>query len=159
MPQLLKRVKNTNTKSAAYGKYYVTPVYPVKFIGTRELSDFIQSQASVKRSDCIAVLDELGGALHHFLSLGQKVKLENIGIFKVGVSSAGSNTAAKCTPANVKAKRVNFQPEVTSTLKETKISDKTGRQYQVFTREATMLKDISFEIAPDAGEQPVEPEP
>ena len=54
---------------------------------------------------------------------------------------------------------MNFQPEVTSTLKETKISDKTGRQYQVFTREATMLKDVSFEIAPDAGEQPVAPEP
>ena len=97
MPQLLKRIKNTNTKSPAYGKYYVTPVYPEKFIGTKELADFIQSQATVKRSDCIAVLDELGSALHHFLTLGQKVKLENIGIFKVGVSSAGSNTAALCT--------------------------------------------------------------
>ena len=159
MPQLLKRIKNTNTKSAAYGKYYVTPVYPEKFIGTKELAEYIQAQATVKRSDCIAVLDELGSALHHFLGLGQKVKLENIGIFKVGVSSAGSNTAALCTASNVKSKRVNFQPEVTSTLKETKISEKTGRQYQVFTREATMLKDVSFEIAPDAGEQPVAPEP
>lgn len=48
---------------------------------------------------------------------------------------------------------------ITSTLKQVKISAKTGRQYQVFTREATMLEGISFEIAPDAGEQPVEPEP
>jgi predicted histone-like DNA-binding protein len=159
MPQLLKRIKNTNTKSPSYGKYYVAPVYPEKFIGTKELADFIQSQATVKRSDCIAVLDELGSALHHFLNLGQKVKLENIGIFKVGVSSAPSNTAALCTAANVKTKRVNFQPEVTSTLKQVKVSAKTGRQYQVFTREATMLEGITFEIAPDAGEQPVEPEP
>ena len=153
---MLKRVKNMNTKSAAYGKYYVAPVYPKEFIGTKELSDFIQAQASVKRSDCVAVLDELGSALHHFLNLGQKVKLENIGIFKVGVSSAGSNSAALCTPANVKSKRVNFQPEVISSLKETKISEKTGRQYQVFNRDAAMLKDIAFEIAPDDGEQPVE---
>ena len=41
MSQMLKRIKNTNTKSAAYGKYYVTPVYPEKFIGTKELADFI----------------------------------------------------------------------------------------------------------------------
>ena len=156
MPQLLKRVKNTNAKSPAYGKYFVTPVYPEKFITTKELAEFIQSQASVKRSDCIAVLDELGSALHHFLGLGQKVKLENIGIFKVGVSSTGSLSAALCTASNVKSSRVNSQPEVESTLKETKISEKTGRQYQVFTREATMLKEIQFEIAPDDGEQPVE---
>ena len=156
MPQLLKRIKNVNTKSAAYGKYFVKAVYPKGFVGTKELADFIQTQATVKRSDCIAVLDELGSAMHHFLNLGQKIKLDNIGIFKVGVSSAGSTSAALCTAANVKTKRVNFQPEVTSSLKETKISEKTGRQYQVFTREATMLKEIQFEIAPDDGEQPVE---
>ena len=111
MPQLLKRIKNVNTKSAAYGKYFVKAVYPKGFVGTKELADFIQTQATVKRSDCIAVLDELGSAMHHFLNLGQKIKLDNIGIFKVGVSSAGSTTAALCTAANVKTKRVNFQPE------------------------------------------------
>ena len=59
MPQLLKRIKNMNTKSPAYGKYYVAPVYPEKFIGTKELADFIQSQASI---DLLALICSGGKA-------------------------------------------------------------------------------------------------
>ena len=149
MSQYLKKRHVTSVKSPAYGKWYVHPVYPKKAIGTKELADFIQTQATVKRSDAIAVLDELGSAFKHFFELGQKIKLDNIGTFKVGCSSEGATTEANCTPALVKTSRVLFQPEVISTLKEVKVNAQTGRHYQVFSRKGAMLSDITFEIAPD----------
>ena len=82
MSQKFIKKKQTSPKSLGYGKFYAKAVYNQKHITTRQLADFIQQQASLKRSDCIAVLDELGYALRHFIGLGEKVKIDNVGIFK-----------------------------------------------------------------------------
>ena len=91
MSQKYIKTQNKNRDSAAYGKYYAMAVYDSKFITTEELASFIQTQASVKKSDIKAVLDELGEAMKHFFELGQKIKLDGIDIFKVGFSSIGVN--------------------------------------------------------------------
>ena len=90
MSQKFKKLQNKNDESTAYGKWFATAVYDQRFIETDDLANFIQAQASVKKSDVKAVLDELGGAMKHFFELGQKVKLEGIGTFKVGFSSIGA---------------------------------------------------------------------
>ena len=82
MSQKFIKSKNNNMRSTAYGKYFAKAVYDKGFIGTKQLAEFIQTQASVKRSDIVAVLDELGSAMKHFFELGQKVQLDGIGIFK-----------------------------------------------------------------------------
>ena len=74
MAQKFKKLQNTNDDSTAFGKWFATAVYDQHFITTEELAEFIQTQASVKKSDIKAVLDELGAALKHFFELGQKVK-------------------------------------------------------------------------------------
>ena len=102
MSQKLQKYMNTNELSKTFGKYYLRPVYDDRFVTTGELADFIQTQCTVKRSDIKAVLDELGAAFKHYFELGQKIRLEGIGIFKVGVSSACSDTEAGCTAALVK---------------------------------------------------------
>ena len=109
-----KYIKSQNNNShnvQSYGKYYATAVYDNHFIGTEELADFIQQQASVKKSDIKAVLDELGAAMKHYFELGQKVKLDGIGIFKVGFSSIGVARIEDCTSATITTRRVLFQPE------------------------------------------------
>ena len=63
MSQKFIKSQNKNPESVAYGKYYAQAVYDSKFIETEDLADYIQSQASVKRSDIIAVLTELGEAM------------------------------------------------------------------------------------------------
>ena len=98
MAQKIQVYKNVNENSPVFGKYFVRPVYDDKYITTEDLADFIQMQATVKRSDCKAVLDELGSAFKHFFELGQKIKLDNIGIFKVGVKSSPSDTLAQLCP-------------------------------------------------------------
>ena len=114
MSKKVQKYRNTNELSKMFGKYYVRAVYDKAFVTTSELADYIQMQASVKRCDCKAVLDELGAAMKHYFELGQKIKIEGIGIFKVGITSSASDTEEGCTAANVKKSRVLFAPESSS---------------------------------------------
>ena len=139
MSQKFIKKKQTSPKSLGYGKFYAKAVYNQKHITTRQLADFIQTQASVKRSDCIAVLDELGYALRHFIGLGEKVKIENVGIFKCGLrNKRGGFEDAKDLTASTLSPRILFQPEYT-----------TSTQNGVTRAAVAMLGDITFEEATD----------
>ena len=123
-------------------------MYDQKFIGTEELADFIQQQATVKRSDIKAVLDELGAALKHYFELGQKIKLDGIGIFKVGFSSIGVNTKDECTAATITTRRVLFQPEIERiVVGQEKMSD--GSVKLKYVNAKTLVKDVVFEETHD----------
>ena len=146
-----KYIKSQNKNShnvKSYGKYYATAVYDNHFIGTEELADFIQQQASVKKSDIKAVLDELGAAMKHYFELGQKVKLDGIGIMKVGFSSIGVARIEDCTSATITTRRVLFQPETERVVVgQEKKSDGSVKQKYVNT--ITLLKDVVFEETHD----------
>ena len=147
MSQKFKKLQNKNDESTAYGKWFATAVYDQRFIETEDLANFIQAQASVKKSDVKAVLDELGGAMKHFFELGQKVKLEGIGTFKVGFSSIGAATKDGCGAANITNRRVLFLPETTRVVVgQTK---KNGTVKQKYVNAITLLKDVVFEETHD----------
>ena len=148
MSQKYIKTQNKNRESAAYGKYYAAAVYDSKFITTEELASFIQTQASVKKSDIKAVLDELGEAMKHFFELGQKIKLDGIGIFKVGFSSIGVNKVEDCTSATITTRRVLFQPETERVVVgQEKKTDGTIKQKYVIAK--TLVKDVVFEETHD----------
>ena len=149
MSQKFIKVKNNNEDSHAYGKYYATAVYDKKFIETEELASFIQTQASVKKSDIKAVLDELGEALKHFFEMGQKVKLDGIGIFKVGFSSIGVDKAEDCTAATITTRRVLFQPETERVVVGQEKDKTTGVVKQKYVVVKTLVKDVVFEETHD----------
>ena len=156
MAQKFKKLQNTNDDSTAYGKWFATAVYDQHFIETEELAEFIQTQASVKKSDIKAVLDELGGALKHFFELGQKVKLDGIGIFKVGFSSIGVVEKDDCGAQNITTRRVLFQPE-TERVVVGHTKNKKGKVVQKYVIVKTLVKDVVFEETYDTSLQP-EPE-
>ena len=148
MSQKYIKRQNKNSHNVAFGKYYATAVYDSHFIGTEELADFIQRQASVKKSDIKAVLQELGEAMKHFFELGQKIKLDGIGIMKVGFSSIGVNKVEDCTSATITTRRVLFQPETERVVVgQEKKSDGTVKQKYV--NAITLLKDVVFEETHD----------
>ena len=156
MSQKFIKSQNKNSQSPAYGKYFATAVYDNHFIGTEELSDFIQRQASVKKSDIKAVLQELGEAFKHFFELGQKIKLDGIGIFKVGFSSIGVVKREDCGAQTITTRRVLFQPETTRVVVgQQKMDD--GSVKQKYVNAITMLKDVVFEETHDNAMN-VEPE-
>ena len=148
MSQKFIKSQNKNSFSQAYGKYFAQAVYDNHFVGTEELSDFIQRQASVKKSDIKAVLQELGEAFKHFFEMGQKIKLDGIGIFKVGFSSIGVAKIEDCSAQTITTRRVLFQPETTRVVVgQEKKNDGTVKQKYV--NAITMLKDVTFEETHD----------
>ena len=152
MSQKFKKLQNQNDDSTAYGKWFATAVYDQHFITTEELAEFIQTQASVKKSDIKAVLDELGGAMKHFFELGQKVKLDGIGIFKVGFSSIGTNKKEDCGAQNITTRRVLFQPETERVVVGQEKKD--GKVKQKFVVVKTLVKDVIFEETYDTSLKP-----
>jgi predicted histone-like DNA-binding protein len=142
-----------NDDSTAFGKWFATAVYDQHFIETEQLADFIQTQASVKKSDIKAVLDELGSAMKHFFELGQKVKLDGIGIFKVGFSSIGSNDKEGCGAQNITTRRVLFQPE-TERVVVGQTRNKKNKIVQKYVVVKTLVKDVVFEETYDTALQP-----
>ena len=148
MSQKYIKTQNKNNQSAAYGKYYAQAVYDTKFIETEELASFIQTQASVKKSDIIAVLQELGEAMKHFFELGQKIHLNGIGIFKVGFSAIGVVKKEDCSAAMITTRRVLFQPETERVVVgQEKKPDGSIKQKYVIAK--TLVKDVVFEETHD----------
>ena len=144
----IKRQNNNSHNAGSFGKYYATAVYDNHFIGTEELSDFIQRQASVKKSDIKAVLQELGEAMKHFFELGQKVKLNGIGILKVGFSSIGVANIEDCTSATITTRRVLFQPE-TERVVVGQEKKPDGSVKQKYVNAISLLKNVVFEETHD----------
>ena len=153
MSQKFTKLQNNNKKSTAYGKWFATAVYDQRFVETEELANYIQQQASVKKSDIKAVLDELGGAMKHYFELGQKVKLDGIGIFKVGFSSIGAADKVDCTAATITTRRVLFQPE-TERIVVGQALNKEGKIVQKYVVAKALIKDVLFEETYDPSLKP-----
>ena len=141
MSQKFKKIQNKNDESTAFGKWFATAVYDQHFIETEQLADFIQTQASVKKSDIKAVLD------------GQKVRLDGIGIFKVGFSSIGTTEKEDCGAATITTRRVLFQPESQRVVVGQTVN-KQGKITQKFVIAKTLVKDVVFEETYDTSLQP-----
>ena len=156
MSQKYIKMQNKNRDSAAFGKYFATAVYDKKFVDTDELASFIQQQASVKKSDIGAVLDELGEAMKHYLELGQKVRIKGLGIFKVGFSSIGVTKAEDVSSATITDRRVLFQPETERIIVGQEKKD--GKVKQKYIVAKHLIKDVVFEETHDNAMN-VEPEP
>ena len=147
MSQKYIKSKNNNSHNVkSFGKYYAKPVYDEKFIETEEIADFIQTQATLKRSDIKAALDELGAAMKHFLEMGQKIRLAGIGIFKVGFSSIGVANSDDCTANTITSRRVLFQPEIERIVVGSSIKE-DGKIVQKYVNAKTLVKDVAFEEA------------
>ena len=156
MSQKYIKMQNKNRDSAAFGKYFATAVYEKKFVETDELASFIQQQASVKKSDIGAVLDELGEAMKHYFELGQKVRIKGLGIFKVGFSSIGVTKAEDVSSATITDRRVLFQPETERVIVGQEKKD--GKVKQKYIVAKHLIKDVVFEETHDNAMN-VEPEP
>ena len=156
MSQKYIKMQNKNRDSAAFGKYFATAVYDKKFVDTDELASFIQQQASVKKSDIGAVLDELGEAMKHYFELGQKVRIKGLGIFKVGFSSIGVTKAEDVSSATITERRVLFQPETERIIVGQEKKD--GKVKQKYIVAKHLIKDVVFEETHDNAMN-VEPEP
>ncbi|MCR4919406.1 MAG: HU family DNA-binding protein [Prevotella sp.] len=93
------------------GMWYARAVQ-LETVDTRSLSKKIEANVSVKRSDVIAVLAELSNVIKDELASGKRVRLDDIGAFKVGINTKPAQTSDKFTAAeNISNIHLIFQPE------------------------------------------------
>ena len=106
------------------GKWYARMV-PIGMIDTRGLAEIIQRNCTVKRSDVMAVLEELVDTMRDQLQDSKRVKLDGLGSFKLALTSKGAATAADYeVKKHVKKVRVLFLPESTT--------DSSGQRTKTF---------------------------
>ena len=108
-----KLYQDNRSESTTRGKWYARAVYNSKPKTLKQLALKIQENVSVKKSDVKAVLDELVGVLKEWLQDSNRVKIEGLGSFKIGLKTKPANTAKDFSVAkHVVGARVNFLPEV-----------------------------------------------
>lgn len=102
-----KKYKNVNTSSSCYGKWYGRAVHELM-----EFDEFIEHMA---HHHCVysegtirGVLIEMEICLREMLLEGKAVRFDDLGIFRVGLETAGKNSSADFTADDIKAVRLNL---------------------------------------------------
>ena len=139
----LHQDKSRNTQRS--GKWYARAV-STSVVNTRQLAEIMQRNCTVKRSDIMAVIEELVETMRDQLQDSKRIKLDGFGSFKIGVRSIGAATANDFSVAgNIKGMRVIFSPERTS--------DASGNRIKQF------LQGVRVEELPQKKEKKSSPTP
>ena len=122
--------QSVNTKRS--GKWYARMV-PTGMINTRQLAEIMQRNCTVKKSDILAVLDELVETMRDQMQDSKRVKLDGFGSFKIGVTSKGARSAKAFTVTdNIKGMHIVFTPE--------RSTDSAGNRVKQFLQGATCME-------------------
>ena len=142
--------KCNNEKSDNYGQY-VARVRTLGLTTTEEVAEKIQKNASVKRSDVKAVLDELADVLTDNLADGFTVKLDGLGTFSPRIRAkyqAVTDENPYDVEENVKNVGVLFRPERKKT---------NGGTVQTLMPERKLKKYENYVQQSNATPEPVNP--
>ena len=108
-----KLYQDNRAESPTRGKWYARAVYNQKPKTLNQLALKIQENVSVKKADVKAVLDEMVGVLKEWLQDSNRVKIEGLGSFKIGLKTKPADTAKDFSASkHVVGARVNFLPEI-----------------------------------------------
>ena len=104
-----RKVQEKREGNKNYGKWYGRAIV-LNNVTTKELAEEIAHSTTATYADTLAVLNELSVALRRHLLNSDRVEIEGIGAFKVGIRTAPANTSADFGAQNVKSYRINYQP-------------------------------------------------
>ena len=91
---------NNPQDKKAMGKYYPYPVYE-KTIGLDDFVTEISHATSLTSTDVRAAILEIIEIFHRYLARGHKVKLDDIGTFKVSFKGDGAAKSEDLTASNI----------------------------------------------------------
>ena len=107
------KIYQSNRKGGTNGKFYARAAHR-ETINTKDFAEVMQNNSTVKRSDIVAVLTELSEVLRQELQRSNKVHIDGIGTFKVGIRSKGAKTAKEFNATdNIVGSHILFMPETT----------------------------------------------
>ena len=104
-----RKVQEKREGNKNYGKWYGRAVH-LNNVTTKELAEEIAHSTTATLSDTLAVLNELSVALRRHLLNSDRVEIEGIGAFKVGIRTVAAATSSDFGAQNVKGYKVLYQP-------------------------------------------------
>ena len=147
MPVFYRLHQDQSVGTKRSGKWYARMV-PTSCINTRQLAEIIQRNCTVKKSDVMAVLEELVETMRDQLQDSKRVKLDGFGSFKIGINCKGARSAKAFTVNdNIENLHVVFTPERTT--------DNAGNPAKQFLQGATCIELADYKVV----EEDEEPEP
>jgi predicted histone-like DNA-binding protein len=107
----LKKIQRKNPQDVSQVKWYLTQE-KTGTVGVQEIAREIEGRSALSLGDVQSVLSNLVEILPVFLRLGQTIKLEGFGSFRISVTSDGTETAEELSARNVKSVKMVFLPSV-----------------------------------------------
>ena len=129
---LLFKIVRDNRKNS--GNLYYGRAVQIQTIDTDGLADIIQRNCTVKKSDVLAVINELVEVMTDQLQNSVTVKLDGFGSFKIGLKTVGADKPENFSISrNVAGLRVNF-------MSQGKKSQATNKIERTFLQGATLQR-------------------
>lgn len=119
-----RKVQNKITGSLSEGKWYAKAV-SLATVDTKGLAEEISHSTTVTRADIMAVIIELVESMKRHLLSSEKVQLDGLGSFRVGIKSVATENKDDFNATKIRGYRVIFAPEVTYT--PTGVNEKGNR--------------------------------
>ncbi|GHU30765.1 hypothetical protein FACS1894172_04550 [Spirochaetia bacterium] len=107
----LKKIQRKNPQNVALSKWYLTQK-SAGAVGMSEIAKEIEGRSALSLGDVQSVMSNLMEVMPSFLKLGQSIKLERFGTFRVTVSSDGTATPDELDVHHVKGVKLVFLPSV-----------------------------------------------
>jgi predicted histone-like DNA-binding protein len=107
----LKKIQRKNPQDLTQSKWYLTQE-KTGTVGIQEIAKEIEGRSALSLGDVQSVLSNMVEILPLFLKLGQTIKLEGFGSFRISVTSDGTATAEELSAHNVKGVKILFLPSV-----------------------------------------------
>ena len=105
---IIKKYKNNNDKSAAYGKTYGRLVHQ-DTMNTSDLCRHMMKHGTIFTSDVVkGVVEKFINCFEELLMEGNKIKLDGLGTFYLSATTEGVADEKDFSANNVKAIRVKF---------------------------------------------------
>ena len=112
MPIFYKLIAKANPRfPTAPRKYYATPVYGKTSNLSRMAKLVSQRSTTASEGDAFAVLIDVRDIMKEHFERGERVLIDGIGTFFMGLSSEGSDTPEAFHPSLIKKAKLNFQPD------------------------------------------------
>lgn len=126
-----RKVQNKISGSKSEGKWFAKAV-SLSTVDTKQLAEEISHSTTVTRADIMAVIIELVQVMKNHLLNSDKVQVDGLGSFSVGIKSKAADAIEDVNANKITGYRVNFAPEKTFTA--TGVND-AGNRTGFFTKE------------------------
>jgi predicted histone-like DNA-binding protein len=107
----LRKIQRKNPLDLNQSKWYLVQE-KAGTVGIHEIAREIEGRSSLSLGDVQSVLSNLVELMPLFLKLGQTIKLEGFGTFRISVSSNGTGTADELSGHSIRKAKMIFQPSV-----------------------------------------------